>query len=113
MIDNRLVLTAAGSGAENEMTLSGDPLKTLGIIDSEGLVKNELAAAEDASFVVNGISVTRSSNTGIDDVMVGVTLNLADDAEGSKAKLIVGTDIENIKSTINNFLNRYNELRSI
>ena len=110
VIDNRLVLSAAESGAENELVLSGDALTFLGILDSEGTFIDELSEATDAVFTVNGLSVTRSSNSEIDDVIQGVTLNLAADGEGSSATLTIGTDTDNIKKYVNDMLSKYNDL---
>ena len=110
VIDNRLVLTAKESGAENIMTLSGDPLVKLGIIDSSNQIVNELSPGKDAHFTVNGIEVTRSNNSGIDDVITGLTINLSPDAEGSNALLTVDTDVDNVKKAVNAMLSKYNEM---
>lgn len=67
--------------------------------------------AVDASLVVNGLTVTKSSNT-IDDVITGVTLNLIKDSEGSTVKLDVATNQESISSKIKAFVSAYNSVMS-
>ncbi len=65
-------------------------------------------AAVDASLVVNGLTVTRSSNT-IDDVITGVTITLADDSAGATELLTVSLDEETIVGRINGFVSAYND----
>lgn len=65
-------------------------------------------AAVDASLMVNGLTVTRSSNT-IDDVITGVTITLADDSAGATETLTVSLDEETIVGRINGFVSAYND----
>ncbi len=65
-------------------------------------------AAVDASLMVNGLTVTRSSNT-IDDVITGVTITLAGDSAGATETLTVSLDEETIVGRINGFVSAYND----
>jgi len=108
IIDHRLVITREDTGAD-DMVLSNDtgtPLEHLGLIDS-GTWKNQLRAGQDASFTVNGATVTRSANTNLTDVITGVTLNLLG-ATSSDTTLTVGRDTETPKSAIVDFMAAYN-----
>jgi flagellar hook-associated protein 2 len=107
ILDNRLVLQRVNTGA-GTISLSdttGSPLATLGILDGSGNPANELLAAQDAEFTVNGAVVTRSSNTGLADIIDGVTLNLYNTGY---SEVTVGRDNAAIKEAINTFIEAYN-----
>ncbi len=65
-----------------------------------------VSTAQDAEILVNGIPLTRSSNT-IDDLIPGVTLSLKKPGEG-KIKLSVEPDREKVKDAIIAFVGTYN-----
>lgn len=107
IIDNTLVIKRDETGS-TEMTfsdISGNVLETIGVIDGTGVIQNELQAAKDALFYVDGLEIIRSSNTGIDDVISGVTLNLT--ATGT-ATLEVNNDVDAAYKKIQDFVNQYN-----
>jgi flagellar hook-associated protein 2 len=60
----KMVLTSEKTGSDGAMEFGGDLAvwRGLGILNAEDAV-NEVVAATDASFTVNGVSFTRSSNT--------------------------------------------------
>ncbi len=107
ILDNRLVLQRVNTGSDS-ISLSdttGTPLESLGILDASGSPSNELLSAQDAEFTVNGAAVTRSSNTGLADVVEGVTLNLY---STGYSEITVGRDNAAIKEAINTFIDAYN-----
>ena len=109
LVNNHLVLTRESSGATN-ITLSdvtGTTLQSLGVLDGAAAIKNENVVGTDAVFSVNGISVTRSSNDKLKDVVDGLTLNLK--GVGTST-LDIRPDRESIKDAINDFMLKYNEL---
>jgi len=115
IVDRQLVLTAAQTGAAHTIAASdssGTVLQTLGLLDGAGAFKHVLQSARDATFTVNGLTVTRSHNTGLDDVIAGVTLNLAADAEGHSATLTVAADTAAVRSKIDAFLAKFNEVQT-
>jgi flagellar hook-associated protein 2 len=73
--------------------------------------QREIVAGADAAMEVDGVAVTSSENT-IDDVIAGVTLNLLNkDAAGATTiTLKIGHDINAIKSGIQEFVGKYNEV---
>jgi flagellar hook-associated protein 2 len=66
-----------------------------------------LQTATDASFKVNGLTVTRSSNT-VNDVIDGVTLDLFTSTTGA-ARLDLNRDTAGIKDNIKGLVTAYND----
>lgn len=117
IVDDYLVLEAGSTGISNQLSASdqtGTVLADLGVLNA-GSIKTTLQAAEDASFTVNGISVTRSSNTELDDVINGVTLNLLSETEGTETAesvLTVSPDHTAIRAKVTAFVNNLNSTLS-
>ncbi|MDR3572546.1 MAG: flagellar filament capping protein FliD [Anaerolineaceae bacterium] len=113
ILDNQLVLTNSSSG-DNRLIAAGDStgtvLKSLGVLTSAGGFKNLQQSPSSAHFTVNKFSVTRSTNSNLTDVINGVTLNLASDAEGKSATVNVASDTTTQTSTLNNFVTNFNSL---
>jgi flagellar hook-associated protein 2 len=111
IVDNYLVLTNGSTGLKHVMQASdssGSVLSSLGVIS--GGVLNTKVSASDASFSVNDMEMTRSSNTGLTDVVSGMTIDLASDAEGKSANLVVKSDASSSTSVISTFLTAFNDL---
>jgi flagellar hook-associated protein 2 len=110
IMDNRLVITRVNTGS-TEIAMAdvgaGTALTSLGIIGVAPAFKNQFVAAQDALFSVNGMPVTRSSNTNITDVIDGVSLNLLNTTT-SDVTLSIGNDTERPKTAILNFIDAYN-----
>ncbi len=104
VVGTQLILTAVHTGTAHTMIL--DDQAGLGFTGSD------LQAAQDASFSVNGIAFTRSSNTGLTDVIYGVTLNLAPDAEGERATLAVERDTSQVRQALEDFIAKFNEVQA-
>ncbi len=109
IVNNHLVLTRENTGSDSIVLsdVTGNALQSLGVLDGAAAIKNENAAGQDAVFTVNGISVSRSSNTKLDDVVEGLTINLK--GLGSST-LDVHADREAIKVAIYDFVEKYNTL---
>ncbi len=109
IVDNHLVITRekTGEGSVSLNDVTGTALQGLGLLDSGGLVKNEKITGADAHFSVNGITVIRSANTGLKDVIEGMTLSL--NGAGT-ALLDVRPDREAAKAAILDFVEKYNTL---
>lgn len=95
-----------GEGSDGANILDSSHLD---IWDSTNKFHHVTQQAQDLDATVDGVSVARSSNTGIDDVIEGVTLDFR--SSGSST-LEVATDVEEIKSTINDFISAYNTAMS-
>ena len=95
------------------MTVTGDGLTAgthaLTGIDSASLVRPQ--AADDAMLNINGIDITRTSNT-ISDAVDGVTLNLTKGtlASPGTAVLTVASDKSATTTAINSFVKAYNDV---
>ncbi|PWC47206.1 flagellar filament capping protein FliD [Azospirillum sp. TSA6c] len=107
----QLILTSNNTGQTISMTDGGDGvLSSLGLTDSDGAIKNELVAVQKAIVEVDGVTITRSSNT-IDDAIEGVTLTLYSASPDTAIPMEVSTDLSSIKSAITGFVDAYNEYR--
>ena len=116
----RLALTSQ-SGAANAMriTVADDDgnntdaagLSLLAFDATTGGSSNleEKIAARDATIVVDGITVTRSSNT-VSDALEGVTLSLAKEGETT---LTVTRDSSGALGAVQGFVKAYNELQKL
>mgnify|MGYP000949468333 FL=1 len=107
VIGKQLVLTAASTGTNH----------TLMYTDGVGLGMSNQVAADDAVITVNGITLTRQSNTKLTDVIGGVTLNLAADAvdangEGRSATLNITNNSTSAQDTVKSFVEAFNNLQT-
>jgi flagellar hook-associated protein 2 len=115
VVDRQLVLTSSTTGASHTISAqdsSGTVLQSLGVLTGTGTYKNVMQTALDAVFTVNGLSVTRSQNTGLTDVITGVTLNLAADSPSKSATLNVSSDMTAAKSAIQTFIDQMNSVQT-
>lgn len=112
ILDNRLVLQRTQTG-EDPIVLAdttGSFLQSVGVLDGFGNPANELLSAQNAFFSVNGAVIERSANTGLTDVLEGVTLNFY--GTGT-SEITVGPDTEAIKTAIQTFVDAYNAYAEI
>ena len=105
----KLVIKSNTTGADNAITLSatGSALTDLGL-DQIG---NHLKKAQDASFVFNGVIVSRSKNT-IDDLIVGtsITLNKEHKDVGDNTTVAITQDWTNVTNNLKSLVTSYNDL---
>lgn len=108
----RLVLSTA-SGADQSISLSvaGDAaLSNLLSHDPAGTQNlSETVTAQNAIFEVDGIAITKSSNT-VTDVISGVTLDLKGVTSGTPITVSVSQDIDSAKTAVESFVTAYNDL---
>lgn len=98
-------LMATGTGAG----LAGDFVVDFDNVSVVTHVKNEVQAAQNAEIVVDGLTLSRPSNT-ISDAINGVTLNLLSADPATPVTVTVSNDTEAVKTTIQNFVDQYNNL---
>ena len=121
---NRLVITSKETGEVNSMkidvtdadgnsadgsglsALAYDPLAAAG----SGKNMTQLVAAQNALLTVDGLAVSKSSNT-LTDVIQGVTLNLKS-VTSSNTTLEVTTDTSAIQESVQSFVDAYNKLNT-
>ena len=100
IVSNQLVLTGVQSGENHGLLFSdGDNLLGFGAA---------LQIAQNAKFKVNGMDVSRSSNTNLTDVVDGVTLNLSSDAEGKTARLSVSASSDKATGLMTTLVSKFN-----
>jgi flagellar hook-associated protein 2 len=100
----RLLVTAKDTGTASTFSITDN------LSGGKALNLTQKVAAEDATFEVNGIAITKSSNT-ITDVIDGVSFTLHDES-ASAVKLTVGNDVEGIVTALQNLASAYNDLNS-
>jgi flagellar capping protein FliD len=71
---------------------------------------SETAKGVDAQLNVNGLTITRSSNS-IEEVVPGVTLNLNGADVGKPVTVVVAPDTAGLQEKIQDFVNAYNEFK--
>jgi flagellar hook-associated protein 2 len=120
---NRLVLTAKDTGAANSLRITvsdGDGTN----LDSSGLSQlafdptattgsgrnlTQVQAAQDAKLQIDGIGVSKPSNT-ITDAIEGLTLNLLKTNTGSPTTLDVARDSAGVKTSVETFVRAFNSI---
>ncbi len=120
---NRLVLTAKDTGASNSIKIitsddDGVDLDNTGLSQlafdpsaTAGSGKNltQVQAAQDARLQIDGIAISKSSNT-VTDAIEGVTLNLLKNNGGTPTILDVGRNTAGAKASVEAFVKSYNAL---
>ncbi|MBK6791000.1 MAG: flagellar filament capping protein FliD [Anaerolineales bacterium] len=99
IVSNQLVLTSSQTGANHSMIYT----------DGASLGFNTLLqSAQNAEFTVNGMNVSRASNANLTDVVDGLTINLAGDAEGKSARLSVTANNDKALGLMNALVTKFN-----
>ncbi len=110
----RLVLTSSNTGAANSMkiSVSGDAtvssLLSYDPTSTTGQNLNQTLAALNANLAVNGLAVSKASNT-ISDIIPGVTVNLSKPST-TPVTLTVAPDTATVTKNVNSFVTAYNAL---
>jgi len=103
----QMVLVSTSTGTAGTMTLADDAgvLQSLGLVGLEGQ-PNTIQAGQDASVTINGLTVTRSTNS-ISDAIPGLTLSLT--GEGN-ATITVARDLSAVVQAVEGFVQSYNSV---
>lgn len=78
---------------------------------SGGLTSSGANVAQDAQFSVNGVQLTRKTNT-VTDAVDGVTFNLKQGGQTGTTSLTVGVDKSSITSSVQDVISKFNSLLS-
>jgi flagellar hook-associated protein 2 len=111
--DNSLEVTVTDTGDGNNLDNAGlsqlayDPTGTLG----NGKNMTETSEAQDAAFSIDGLSMTRSSNT-VTGAIEGVTLELTGETSGTPETLTLAQDLTDVTTKVQAFVDSYNTLNS-
>lgn len=115
----KLLITSDDSGLQNSLEISVDEGGGAADTDTVGLSQlafnsaatnaEQTLAASDAIVKINGLQVTRDSNT-ISGAIHGVTLNLKSADIGNPTQVTINRDNSNAEKNIGDFVAKYNEL---
>jgi flagellar hook-associated protein 2 len=109
--DYQLVLTGTATAKDIQITdTSGGVMQSIGVIDGGGAFLDEIDEAKQAILEVDGITITRDSNT-ITDLIDGVTLTLKGEDVGTTINLEITNDSSAVADTISAFVDAYNAFR--
>ncbi|MBK8969877.1 MAG: flagellar filament capping protein FliD [Hahellaceae bacterium] len=115
----QLVLSSTKEGTAHAISLSVTD-NDGNLTDSSGLSQltsgakaiTQVVAAEDLTFTINGLQVTRSSNT-VDDLLKGVTLQFNEESSGAPALLKIERDTVKVTERVQDLVDKYNALKTI
>lgn len=103
----KLVISGKKTGNDNAVSISSVSGALLGVGGQRGSIKfTQTQAAQDASFVLDGIAVTKANNT-VTDVISGATLQLESAGSGV---ITLNPDKDAIKEKIQKYVDGFNEL---
>lgn len=115
-----LVLTADASGEDNsmEITVTEGGVPGLSALDfnaaasTPGVNMTQTVAADDATLNVDGIVITRETNT-ISEVISGVTFNAQSLNPGAPATITISQDTSGMAERMQAFVDAYNSVKSL
>lgn len=113
----RLALSVGNTGKTNSLkiSVSGEPDGSTGLSTllnhdpAGGQALSETATAQNAEFEIDGIAISKASNT-VTDVIAGLTLNLSKTNVDSTTNITVARDTASVASSVNAFVKAYNEI---
>ncbi len=111
----RLVLTDNTTGISNSMKISVSGDATLSSLLSQDPANNtgqaltQTVAAQNANFKIDGVAVTKTSNT-VTDAIQGVTLSLTKTNVGTPTNITVAQDTASVTKAVNTFVTAYNSI---
>ncbi len=80
--------------------------------EGENASSREVVSGQNASFRVNGVTLSRSSNT-VTDAIDGVSLSLKDVAVGTQVGINISRDTSGLREKIDTFVTDFNETMSL
>jgi flagellar hook-associated protein 2 len=101
-LSNSLKITTSGGDGTLSALLANDPAGTQNL--------NQTVAAQNASFKVNGIQISKTSNS-VTDAIQGVTLTL-NNLSSVPVTLTVAPDTASVNTSLGKFVTAYNDLYS-
>ena len=106
---NYMLMLKSESGASNEMKISDNNASPTYAYDAtDGAQLTQRVAGINSAFTVDGISMTRSSNS-VDDLFDGFTLDLKK-TSGSAIRISSEVDLTSVKTLVEGYVGTYNEV---
>lgn len=107
----KLVLSAADTNVDIELSDTSGAAATIGLVDDEGDFANVLQAAQPAIATIDGVTITSDSNQ-LTDTIPGLAISLLQVTSTDQTiTLDVEADYADIKTAITDFIDAYNALR--
>jgi len=112
--EGKVTLAAVKNADDSDTTVVSSLGIASGTVDSAtkitgGLSSSGSSIATNAVFSVNGVQVTRESNT-VKDVVDGITFNLKKGGSGNSTTLTVSQDTDSAVTAMNDLVSKYNTL---
>ncbi len=104
---NEYRLQIVGDSGTPTFTDADNVLVTLGVLQKGWA--HELEQAQDARLDLDGVQVTRSSNS-VTDLLTGVSLYLMEADSAKTVTVTVSGDLDAAEASVENLVNQYNEL---
>lgn len=104
-----LVVTSDETGSDSTFTMSGISELEYDPANASAGTMSTVYEAQDAEFMLDGISYTRSSNS-ISDVLSGVTLTLTGTNVDNATQITVAASSSDLETKISNFITAYNSV---
>ena len=106
---NYMLMLKSESGASNELKISDSHASPSYAYDTtDGTQLTQRVAGVNAAFTVDGISMTRTSNS-IDDLFSGFTLDLKK-TSGTAVRISSQVDLDGVNSLMSGYVATYNEV---
>ena len=102
----RLLISGTQTGSSGTVTMSHTTTQTPFSGGSAGVSFETTQTARDASLLLDGVSITKSSNT-VTDVISGAALKLQSAGSGT---ISLSTDTEAITTKVSDFVDEYNDI---
>jgi len=103
----RLLISGTQTGSSGTVTMSHATTRTPFSVSSASAISFETTqTARDASLLLDGVSITKSSNT-VTDVISGAALKLQSAGSGT---ISLSTDTEAITTKVSDFVDEFNDL---
>jgi flagellar hook-associated protein 2 len=100
-------LEIAGASGAPELADSSNILQTLGVL-TKG-VGDEVVAAQDARFTLDGFTINRASNS-VDDVVTGLSLELTEADPDAKIGLRISPDQRGAATEVQSLVSKFNDI---
>ena len=107
--DDGYRLEIVGAAGTPTFTDDGNVLVTLGVLGKG--IANEVEAAQDSQFAIDGVAMTRSTNA-VDDAIEGVQLQLVAATGGTPAQVSVAWNVDAAVAEVEQMVSYYNSLVS-
>ena len=112
-----IIVTSDNTGADNGFRITSDDdandnkrFRTPTLPDASATINKFSQLASDATFILDGVQVTRESNS-ITDLLDGASIELKSDFSTS-ASIGISRSETNVRSTINSVINSLNEFKA-